>query len=140
MTTATQSLTLVDVLGAAEGSKFKITTDNELYGATVMVQSGTLINVRNGLPMIPTIDLIHSKFRAVKTEHELSLSNFLEAYRAGEKLKIVMGDRYRFIQKEEDDRPEELKQLMSILPVHVVHGGDFMTMEELLEGKFYIIK
>lgn len=138
MTTTNKSITLQDVLGAELGAKFKISTDNELYGTTVQKTESAIINVRTGEAMPLTAELATSKFRAVSTEQELSLQAMLLAYEDGKQIKIVVGDHYRFVQKEEI--PHEIKQFINSLPLPVkaFQENDVISFEELTQGKFYI--
>lgn len=139
-TTTTQSFTFNDVLGADVGTKFKVSTDNDLYGTTVEKTDDAIVNSRTGQPLALTATLVTSKFRVVSTDKQITLGAFLEAYRAGKKLKVEVGDKYRFVQKQDDILPEELKQLMKVLPIQAVGMDDVMTFEELTEGKFYIVE
>jgi hypothetical protein len=138
MTTTNKSITLQDVLGAEVGAKFKISTDNDLYGTTVQKTESAIINVRTGEAMPLTAELVTSKFRPVSAEQELSLQAMLLAYEDGKKIKVVVEDRYRFVQKEEI--PHEIKEFINSLPLPVkaFQENDVISFEELTQGKFYI--
>lgn len=141
--TSTKSFTVLDLLAPnfPEGQKAKVSTDNNLYGITVQKSGNTLLNVRTGEPLSLTTELINTKFRLVNEEKKVTLSEFLVAYTQGRKLKISIGDKYRYIQKAQQDIEEELNQIIDSfrLPLHAVSGDEIMTMEELIEGNFYIV-
>ena len=141
--TATKSVTVLDLLSTniPEGQKAKVSTDNDLYGITVQKKGNTLLNVRTGDPLPLTSELIHTKFLLVNEEKELTLKGMLAAYEDGRKLRIQLGDKYRFIQKTTDEIPEELNGLIDSfrLPLHAVSSDEVMTIQELIEGKYYLV-
>lgn len=137
--TATKSFTLLEVLESEVGAKFKISTDNDLYGTTVIKTETALLNDRTGVIMPLTAELYNSKFRVVSSEKEVTLHDMLVAYEEGKKIRIDFEDKYRFIQKQEVELPEGLKQLMTLFPLQAITGDEVMTMNEILNAKFYIV-
>lgn len=147
MTTATKSYTVLELLGSniPEGTKAKVSTDNDLYGMTVVKKDGSLLNDRTGESLLLTGELLKSKFRLVKTEKRVALPEFLAAYKEGKKLKVVVGDKQRFLQKEELTGliADEITSLLNAItnPAFAAQAlsiNDMLTMEELIEGEFYI--
>lgn len=147
MTTATKSLTVLELLSTKvqEGQQAKVTTDNDLYGMTVVKREGNLLNVRTGENLLLTNQLLKTKFRLVSNEVQVPIGTFLKAYTEGKKLKVVIGDRYRMIQKKESDIPQQLREALDeITPPHfhinAMRSDNVMTLEELTIGKFYIVE
>lgn len=145
MTTATKSYTVLELLGSniPDGTKAKVSTDNGLYGTTVVKKAGSLVNERTGESLILTEELLKSKFRLVSTEKKVTLSEFLDAYKDGKKLKVVLADHHRFIQKEDLDLPEEISDLLTAIAnpffaAKAFSTNDVLTFDELLAGEFYI--
>jgi hypothetical protein len=143
MTTATakKSLTVLELLGTntPEGTQAKVMTDNQYYGTTVVKHGGALLNVRNNTALPLTQELLQTKFKIVETETNVSLHAFLVAYDQGKKVKIELGDKFRTVEKRQGELPEEIKKILSLLPVKAVEADEVITFEELLQGKFYII-
>jgi hypothetical protein len=134
-----KSLTLMDVLSSESGSRFRVSSENELCNTTVEKRSTAIINVRTGAPIEFTQVLATSKFRPVQQETQLTLEQMITSYNEGKKIKIVMSHGNRIVEKEE--LPEELKQLLAILPVPGVpmSADEVITFEELTHGKFYLV-
>lgn len=144
MTTTTTSFTLAGILGAAEGQKFKVSTDNSLYGTTVVKQNGTIINARTGEPMALTAELIRTKFRAVSDKKPVTIEEFVAAYEAGAKVEIELNGRSRFLQiptGEEAEIVQFVKSIASKNPFHeLMLESEVVTMQELMKGTFYIVE
>lgn len=147
MTTATKSLTVLELLSTKvqEGQQAKVTTDNDLYGMTVVKREGNLLNVRTGENLLLTNELLKTKFRLVNNEVQVPIGTFLKAYTEGKKLKVEIGDRYRMIQKKESDIPQLLREALDeITPpnfhINAMRSDNVMTLEELTIGKFYIVE
>lgn len=147
MTTATKSLTVLELLSTnvQEGQQAKVTTDNDLYGMTVVKREGNLLNVRTGENLLLTNELLKTKFRLVSNEVQVPIGTFLKAYTEGKKLKVEIGDRYRIIQKKESGIPQKLREALnefssSQIRMNAFISDDVMTLEELTIGKFYIVE
>lgn len=145
MTTATKSYNVLELLGTniPEGTKAKVSTDNGLYGTTVVKKDGSLVNERTGESLVLTEELLKSKFRLVSTTKKVSLAEFLDAYKEGKKLKVILNDQHRFIQKEDLELPEEISDLLSAIAnpffaAKAFSTNDVLTFDELLSGEFYI--
>jgi hypothetical protein len=142
--TDTKSLTVFELLAdnIPNGQKAKVTTDNELYGVTVIKQENMLINCRTGQPLPLTAEVLRTRFKPIQTETKVSLSEFLEAYQAGKKLKVVVGERCRYIQKPTKESLDSFQGIMDMLPVPVkaLTPNDFLSFDELIEGKFYVVE
>jgi hypothetical protein len=136
--TTTKSLTVLELLGLKEGQQAIVTTDNDLYGTTVVKHNNTLLNVRTREPLALTSNLLNTKFKLILPEARVQLAAFLLAYKAGRKVKVEIGNRSRILQKE-DDLPEELKELFKTGPLAVFANSEVMTMKELTEGSFYVL-
>jgi hypothetical protein len=144
-TTSTKSYTVLELLGnnIQNGQKFKVSTDNGLYGTTVIKKEGTLVNERTGENLVLTGELLKSKFRSVITEQKITLEGLVDFYSEGKKIKIQVGDTYRYVQRKAE-LPEELKQLLSAIASPIMKGkvmtsDEVITFEELIKGDFYLV-
>jgi hypothetical protein len=148
--TSTKSYTVLELLGTGlqEGQKAKVSTDNSLYGITVVKHQGKLLNDRDGSTLPLTNELLKTKFRLVNTERKVTFDLFLLAYQEGKKLKIVMGKNYRFIQKgakEENEIPNIVNDILNMIVgqegkvAQSTSASEAMSFEELINGEFYIL-
>ncbi|MEB2276959.1 hypothetical protein LAV82_23355 [Bacillus sp. ILBB4] len=140
---ATKAYTFMELLqgNVPEGQQAIARTENDLYGTTIVKKGNTFLNARTNKPLELTSELMSTKFRLVNKEEQVTLGAFLQAYNAGKQVKVEIGKAHRVLQKVEDDVPKELMGLFSL--VAEVIGApiptNFMTMEELTEGKFFIL-
>lgn len=141
MTQVKNVVTLMDLLenNSMEGKKAKIITENELYGTTVVRVDKYLYNDRNKQVLPISSDLINSKFKLIDIEKEISLDEFIRAYNKGQKIKIEIEDKYRFIQKESEEEQSPLSSIFSMFEIEAVSNTEFISMKELTNGKFYIV-
>ncbi len=142
MTTTSEFITLIELLGEGipNGQAAQVITDNELYGTTVIKKDNGLYNKRTGDPLMISSELLQTKFKIIKEERALTLGAFVEAYRDGKKVKIVLGDKHRILQNIDEDLPEELSFIEMMLSVKSVSINQVVTMEELMNGKFYVLE
>lgn len=147
MTTATktkksQSLTVLELMGTniKEGQEAKVVTDNHLYGVTVKKQNGALVNVRTQQQLSLTSELLQTKFRLVSKDTELTVPAFIEAYKAGKTIRIEVGDDSREVCGS-FTVPQYIRDLLQIRDEQIASDfiQDFVTMQELIEGKFYLV-
>jgi|GEM_PF-5839362 len=137
--TSTKSITLFDLLSDhfPNGQKARVTTDNSLYGMTVAKVDDMIVNCRTGEPIVLIKDLLNTRVQLIEAQKEVSLQEFLTAYKEGKKVKVQVGEFYRILQKNEDisfvsqDNP-----FMAIL----MSPDNVMTMKELIEGTFYVLE
>lgn len=110
-----------------EGKEVNVVTDNEYYGMTLKIKGGQLINKRDGNPLSASSELLF------KTKVKL---HFLEAYKAGKKVKIVhQGEEHLFNTNQINKNEFSIINFLS--SVHLI---EVITMDELLYGDFYIIE
>src|SRR5690606_11166682 len=97
METKAKFINLLELPGESfpNGQLAEVITDNDLYGVTVIKKDNCLFNHRTGDPLMITSDLLQTKIKIVSEEKEVSLNAFIEAYRHGKEVKIVIGDNYR---------------------------------------------
>lgn len=142
----TKSYTALGLLGDnfPNGTQARVTTDNDFYGITVEKRNGLLVNVRDNQPLVLHEMLLKTKFKIVNTDQEVTLLEFLAAYKENKKLKVEMPNgAFRYIQKESNSEEKAVLQLMKqIAPsfVQAASGNEIISFDELLEGKFYIVK
>lgn len=141
---ATKTLTLLEMLSETnQDQKAVVTTDNDLYGTTVIKKDDVLFNDRTNEPIPVTSVLLSSKFKLVSDEKEVSVQEALQAYREGKKVKISHEGDYRHIQLVEHNLPSHLQELVNLLPegmIEVVSKQvDILTVDEILDAKFYIL-
>ncbi|MGV7000234.1 hypothetical protein ACWA2C_16235 [Priestia megaterium] len=140
---ATKAYTFMELLqgNVPEGQEAIARTENDLYGTTIVKKGNTFLNARTNKPLELTSELMSTKFRLVNKEEQVTLGAFLQAYKAGKKVKVEIGSAHRMMQKSDSDIPQELSSLFSV--VATVVGApiptNFMSMEELTEGKFFIV-
>lgn len=133
-----------------EGQVAKVSTDNDFYGVTVVKQGGILVNERTGSALPLSADLMQTKFRiALPEKKELSIMEALDLYEEGKKIKVELGDRYRFIQKPGSESFEQflgqqignaLTSMMndSSTGVKALSGDEVLTIKEIRNGKYYM--
>ncbi|MCY9186532.1 hypothetical protein [Bacillus halotolerans] len=119
-----------------QGKEFKVVTDNEHYGKTIALKNGQLINKRDGSVMAATSDLLlNTKVRLKDAHTKVPLNEFLDAYKAGKKVGVLYKETLRELNNSASKNPEEpLFGFISVIPFNAV-----ITMDELLNGEFYII-
>ncbi|WAT23498.1 hypothetical protein O0R52_22210 (plasmid) [Bacillus halotolerans] len=119
-----------------QGKEFKVVTDNDHYGKTLTIKDGQLIDKRNGLPMLATIDLmLKTKVKFQESETKVSFNEFLEAYKLGKKVRLTYkGQSREFVKTPEELNKYPVYELISIVPL-----DEIITLNELLYGEFYII-
>jgi hypothetical protein len=143
MSTQAKSINVLELLSGdfPDGQKAKITTDNELYGTTVVRKKDSLYNARTGKAIPTTSLLLQSKFKLISDEIEISLSELVPAYKNGNTIKIQIGDSHRLIKKENMPEIQELLERISgALPFGQVRtDNEIITLEELEFGKFFLI-
>lgn len=140
---ATKAYTFMELLqgNVPEGQEAIARTENDLYGTTIVKKGNTFLNARTNKPLELTSELMSTKFRLVNKEEQVTLGAFLQAYNAGKRVKVEIGTSQRVMQKTDDDVPKEVMGLFSLVAevVGAPIPTNFMSMEELTEGKFFIL-
>lgn len=140
---ATKAYTFMELLqgNVPEGQEAIARTENDLYGTTIVKKGNTFLNARTNKPLELTSELMSTKFRLVNKEEQVTIGAFLQAYNAGKRVKVEIGAAKRVMQKTEDDVPKEVMGLFNLVAevVGAPIPTNFMSMEELTEGKFFIL-
>jgi len=120
-----------------EGKEFNVVTDNNYYGMTLKIKDGQLINKRSGEPLSVSHELLFkTRVKLQETQKKVSLHDFLEAYKAGKKVKVVyQGSEHPFNTNQFEKSEAFLPNLLSSIGLI-----EAITMDELLYGDFYIIE
>ncbi len=131
-----QVMDLFNLSEEYQGKEFKVVTDNEHYGKTVTLENGQLINKRDGSTLAATTDLLlNTKVRLKEAHTKVPLNEFLDAYKTGKKVGVLYKNSLRELSNSAPKNPEEsLFSFISVIPFNTV-----ITMDELLNGEFYII-
>lgn len=144
MQTSTKSFTLLELLATnlPNGQKATITTDNDLYGITVIKQDDALINQRTGCPMVMTSDFIKAKFKLIDDQpKEVDIAEFVAAYELGKQVKVTLNGASRILRKRSDLPPGMREFLEAASPVRaqIATQDEVLMIQELAHGKFYIL-